>query len=237
MEQLYADAKDSAVEVEAAVYKLLLRKIWRQISRPERRLFILMYFRLPGLNRRIAAHEGVIVSFYSGMDKSTKALILLWLVFRVRKWRGLEVNGPELHRRWRAYLRFRRPWEEIVRDEEAEHKRTFNDPNRRETLDAPLRGKRRRAYGLGTREEADPDDLAQKVFALQVGKVDAWTDSYCTAQQRHYIHERFVEERSETEIANDQGVSQQAVSKVIIAGLRRIRKGLERDMGIGPEDS
>jgi hypothetical protein len=224
---LYFDAEESVLRVFHAVYKQIFRRIRKDLSRAERRAFLVMHMRFPGFNRRIVAHEPMIMTFYAGMDDSTRILIVLWLFFRVRSGRGFRINGEELFRRWRAYLRFRRYWEEMIREEEREARRVENDPGKRVTKDESDR-----SHGL----HDDIDDLITRIFLSRIGKIEDWVEKYCTERQGRCLAERFINDRPEIEIALLEGITQQAVSKAIAAGIGRIREGLERDQGIGPSD-
>jgi DNA-directed RNA polymerase specialized sigma subunit len=52
---------------------------------------------------------------------------------------------------------------------------------------------------------------------------------YCTPKQATHVIGKFRDEKTETEIAKEDGISQQAVSKSIRAACKRIREGLIHD--------
>ena len=56
-----------------------------------------------------------------------------------------------------------------------------------------------------------------------------WATKYCTPTMARHVIRRFADGKTETQIAEENGISQQAVSKSLTAAMRRIREGLIRD--------
>jgi hypothetical protein len=104
-------------------FKEIYHKIRRHMTVPERRVYALLYFRLPIFNGNVAVVNPIIMSFFADMDDQTQALILLVLVSKRREWGGEKDLDKELERRWRAYLKFYPYWLEITQDEDRQAKR------------------------------------------------------------------------------------------------------------------
>jgi predicted transcriptional regulator len=59
--------------------------------------------------------------------------------------------------------------------------------------------------------------------------LEDWASKYCTSKQAAHVVRKIRDEKTETEIAEEEGITQQAVSKSIRAAYKRIREGLIRD--------
>lgn len=205
------------------LFKQIYRKIRKNLSPTERRLFLLMYLPNPALGYRIIAADPVLTSFFTGMDRDTQNLILAALVFDRRERGGKDLE-TELLKLFRAYLRFYPYWVVIMQDDDRENKR-----KRLSSCDAPL--SQDCTDGLTLADVlADPKvSLSDRQRILKMDNVRDWAKSYCTPRQARLIHKYFVEEKTEGEIALEEGVTQQAVSKTILAGLRKIRQAVGGD--------
>jgi DNA-directed RNA polymerase specialized sigma24 family protein len=200
---------------------------------PERRAYALLYFRQPIFNDHVAATNPVIMSFFTNMDAETQTLILLVLVFRMREWGGEKNLDKELERRWRAYLRFYPYWLEIIQDEEREAKRQQGAQRKTLSLSHPIftdeDGNELRLEDVIADPKSKPANFLQAVILEGGAMLEDWAKMYCTPKQATHVVGRFREAKTETEIAKEEGISQQAVSKSIRAACKRIREGLIRD--------
>lgn len=229
------------------------RRIRRKLTPPERRFFALMWFRYypmlgtpprsPFLNR-ICTLDPVISSFFDGMDGDTKGLILTVLAFRVRTWenRNLEM---ELRKRWRMYLLFYPYWHAIIRMDEGKKKREqrFRHEFQCDSLFTPLDDVNKEILAdivpyippdqwFLSSEERVP---CKKLFDAKYTPKDALRDissimdKYCTKKQREIIKLHFSDDMTEQEIAKHMTISQPAVHKHIVAGVRNIQNALRRE--------
>jgi predicted DNA-binding protein YlxM (UPF0122 family) len=67
-------------------------------------------------------------------------------------------------------------------------------------------------------------------------KLPQWAAKYCTKTQAKYLISYFFCGQTESEIASENEVTQQAVSKGIKKGLKRLRSGLRKDRIVEFED-
>jgi Xaa-Pro aminopeptidase len=214
-------------------FKEVYRKIRRYMTVPERRLYALLYFRQPLFNYHVAVTNPIITSFFTNMDAETQTLILLVLVFKMREWGGEKDLDKELERRWRAYLRFYPYWVEIIQDEEREAKRQQGAQRKTLSLHHPIftdeDGNELRLEDTLAGPPSKPANLLQAVTLEDGAMLEHWAKTYCTAKQAIHVVRRFRDGKTETEIAKENGISQQAVSKSIRAACKRIGEGLIRD--------
>jgi hypothetical protein len=214
-------------------FKDIYRKIRRHMTVPERRAYALLYFRLPIFNYHVAAVNPIIMSFFTHMDDQTQALILLVLVFKQREWGGEKDLDKELERRWRAYLRFYPFWLEIIKDEDRQAKRQQTIQKCTLSLHRPdPDDKGEKKLTLEARlpdPKSSPSNVLQAIILKNGAILEDWAKTYCTPKQATHIVRRFRDEKTESEIAKEDGISQQAVSKSIRAACKRIREGLIRD--------
>jgi hypothetical protein len=214
-------------------FKEVYRKIRRGMTVPERRLYALLYFRQPLFNYHVAAVNPIITSFFMDMDLQTQALIILVLGFKVREWGGEKDLDKELERRWRAYLRFYPYWVEIIQDEEREAKRQQGARRKTLSLHHPIftdeDGHELRLEDVIADPQSKPANFLQAVTLEGGAMLGDWAKTYCTPKQATHVVGRFRDAKTETEIAKENGISQQAVSKSICAAFKRIREGLMRD--------
>lgn len=213
-------------------FRLVYRKIRDRLSYLERRVFKLMYFRQPMFAYHLAALNPMIYSFFSGMDDDTQLLILAVLVLKRREIDGRKDLDKELERRWRAYLRFYPYWLEIIRDEDRVAKRQKTTRRKTLSLDKPLRtsGNARRITGGDVQKDyrSPHANVLEALIASSEVTVADWASKYCTETQARHILKVAAGE-TETKIAEDEGITQPAVSKNIRVALKRIRAGLVRD--------
>jgi hypothetical protein len=214
-------------------FREIYRKIRRHMTVPERRAYALLYFRLPIFNRHVAVMNPIIMSFFADMDEQTQTLILLVLVFKRREWGGEKDLDKELERRWRAYLKFYPYWLEIIQDEDRQAMRQRTIRKCMLSLHHPDRDVR--GGKKLTLEEKLPDPKSRPANVLQAiilesgAKLEDWARQYCTPKQAAHVVKKIRDEKTETEIAEEEEITQQAVSKSIHAAYKRIREGLIRD--------
>lgn len=213
-------------------FKQEYRKMRHSLTRPERRAYALMYFRLRAFNYRVAVMDPVISSFFTGMDEETKGLILLVLVFKIHEWKENKSLDKELERRWRAYLRFYPYWVEVIQDEDREAKQRRTSEAKMLSLDQVIgtdeNGKELTLKHILPDPTSQPANLLQAIVLSSQPTLEKWAKKYCTpTQARHII--KVAGGKTELEIAESDGISQQAVSKSVRGGIRRIRSGLIRD--------
>jgi hypothetical protein len=213
-------------------FKEIYRKIRRHMTVPERRLYGLLYFRLPIFNGNVAVVNPLIMSFFADMDDQTQALILLVLVFKRREWGGEKNLDKEVERRWRAYLKFYPYWLEIIQDEDRQAKRQHTIQKCTLSLHHPDPEKARKKLTLEkilSDPKSSPANVLQAVVLGNGEMLEDWARKYCTVKQAVHVVRKFRDEKTETEIAEEEGITQQAVSKSIRSGYKRIREGLIRD--------
>ena len=217
------------------VYRIAYDRLRSQLGRAERRLYRLLHFPRCVFNYEIAATNPTIMSFWYGMDNTTQNLIVSVLVFGIKRVPDFLDARDELARRWRAYLRFYPYWCDMVQNDERERKRTARQWKRGRELSLSMTvGKEEdgRETKLSDRIAARNDNLNDLLtfwIGVSVESMRLWPEQYCTPKQAAHVIARFLENKSESEIAKEHGISQQAVSKSIMAGLERIRKGLRAD--------
>ncbi len=213
-------------------FKLVYRKIRHRLTYTERRIFKLMYFRQPMFGFHVAAMNPVILSFFTGMDDETQLLLLLVLVLKRKESGGEKGLDRELERRWRAYLRFYPYWLEIIRSEDRVAKQQRAIKSKTLSLESPIgldeNGKEFTGRDILADHRNKPVDLLQALVVSSQGRLAEWATKYCTVIQARHVT-RFAAGTSETKIAEDEGISQPAVSKSIRAAMNRIKKGLVRD--------
>jgi hypothetical protein len=213
--------------------KQVYLKIRDRLNIHERRMFKLMYFRLPRLGHRIATECPIARSFFLGMDEETRGLIILVLVFKVSGWGSTGGLDRELNRRWRAYLKLYPCSVEIRQDNEREAKRGEVDRKWLRSTEERLKGKDEdEKLILGDTledERARPKDLAQALVLAKTGDAKNWLRKYCTKKQADHIIKHLLDDKTEVEIAREENVTKQAIHDSIIAGLKRLENGLKRD--------
>jgi hypothetical protein len=211
-------------------FKEAYRKIRRRMTVPERRAYALLYFRQPLFNYHVAVTNPIIMSFFTNMDAETQTLILLVLVFKMREWGGEKDLDKELERRWRAYLRFYPYWLDIIQYEDREAKRQQTTQKCMLSLHHPdpadKGGKRLTLEDRLSDPKTRPANILQAIILENGAMVEDWAQKYCTPKQASHVVGRFRDGKTEAEIAKEDGISQQAVSKSIRAACKRIREGL-----------
>jgi hypothetical protein len=218
-------------------FKLVYRKVRRSLTRLERRVFQLLYFRQPIFGGRVAAMDPIINSFFTGMDGETQVLIFLVLVLKCNELGASENLDMELERRWRAYLRFYPYWLMLLQEEDRQKKRSTGIQGKTLSLDASAKpdssGRLLPLKDTVPDPKNKPTDLLQAFVSTSQGMLGGWADHYCTPTQARHL-KKFADGSTETAIAQKEGISQAAVSKSIKAALQRVRKGLIADGVIEP---
>ena len=214
-------------EAEACVELLMelalderYRVLRRHMTRSERRLFRFMYSRSTHVGDRIPYLNLLGRNFALGMGAQNAELFLSVIAYK-----GSKEQVEELKKRWTAYLELHPFWVDLLRFDDRERKRTRSRPF------TPL----------------EEDSLAsQSVFCgyknlpggqthVSEWSVESLTEKYCTETQSAYITQAYVEKKTHDSIAKESGVTQQAVSKAISAGLTKIRNGLEQNGLVRPK--
>ena len=208
------------------------RAIRRHLTRPERRAYALLYFGLPHLYPHIAFMDPVIRSFFTGMDEDTRTLIFLVLIFKVRQWKD-RVLDQELERRWRAYLRLYPHWVGIIQEEdrEAKHQQTAQRTTAsfQDVVGIDKSGAAWRLEETVFDPKNTPANLLQAIVREEQGELESWAHTYCAPKQATHVIKYFRDHNTEAQIAQKDGITQQAVNKSLHAGIERIAAGLRRD--------
>jgi hypothetical protein len=235
---LHREADDVYQGVLDYAFKLVYRKVRRSLTRLERRVFQLLYFRQPIFGGRVAAMDPIVISFFTGMDGETQLLIFLVLVLKRNELGESENLDKKLERRWRAYLRFYPYWLMLLQEEDRQKKRSKAIHGKTLSLDAPtLRDSSGRELSMKDTvadPKNKPTDLLQAFVSASQGMLGGWADKYCTTTQARHLT-RFADGSTETAIAQEEEITQAAVSKSIKAALRRVRQGLIADGLIEPK--
>src|SRR5262249_29275665 len=161
------------------------------------------------------------------MDAETQGMSIQLLVTRDAPPGERAELQVELLRRWRAYLRFYPYWADIVAEEEREARR------RRAAAGVSVEelGEESDDAGMPPRghvrsDQARPQRLAVGVRIACDPRFPEWVAKYCSACQARYVLAYLLEPKSERAIAQEHGVSQQAVSGGIQRGLRALKNAL-----------
>ena len=214
-------------------FKQVYRKISGLLSIPDRRAYALMYFRQPIFDYGIAAFDPVIMSFFNGMDKETRAMIIMRMVFKVDGWDGMKAIGKELEERWRAYLWIYPFWVVILETDEEEHQQEKRELKKTRLPSELIRGQEGETITVGevvADIKGESDNLLQNlVLEERRGLMEEWMGKHCTRKQVAHILKRYRDGKTEVAIAEEEGVSHQAVSKSINTAIRSIREGLKRE--------
>lgn len=210
------EAEDIQLEVLSWYFKNVYRAIRHKLTYFERRVFKLMYWRWPFTGYRIAALDFLTQGFLSGMDDDTRALVCLNLVYKRESIEGCKI-GDVVERRWKSYLRFYPSWVELIRSEEREKKRENSVGKKKAGLheleNVSAKSEDNALVG-STGIEFHPRELAAFLADLSIS-------------QQRVIRARFFDGKSQEEIASEEGITQQAVSKRIRAGINKLKKAIE----------
>lgn len=204
----HATAKDFGMR---RIYRLLRS----HMTRAEKRLFMLTYFRLPGLSYHIAADDPVVSSFAFGTDAMALALIAQVIgCGPLRENTGL---ARELERRWRAYLVMYPHLIGMLRDLDADKKHA----ERHQACDTEF----------GALQDQLPDHNASadrmSDVAMDFKKVEQLMETVCTARERRILNHR-RNGLGQEEIAKAEGMTQQGVSKAIMTAVHKLQRELNR---------
>lgn len=235
--------------------KEIYRKIRQELRPPERRFYALMWFRhFPVGNSsrgpflgRICAIDHVINGFFNGIDDRTRRLVLLVLAYKVKTWEKQDLE-KELSQRWKAYLRFYPYWLEIIRMDERDDKEekrlsrrcrslyeTYDDDNPNgiplvEKIsyiippDPLFKSPQERMFYEGIFETKDTEDTEKQ----QKYPLSSLIDRYCTEKQSKILKMR-GEGMTEQKIAERMGIKQPTVHEHMVAGIRKVQKGLRKE--------
>jgi len=152
---------------------------------------------------------------------------------KVHEW-GEEKNlDKELERRWRAYLRFYPYWVETIQNDDRQAKRQQTIQKWTLSLHHPdpddKGGKKLTLEERLPDPKTNPANLLQAIIPESGAMLENWAKKYCTPKQAAHVIRRFRDEKTQEEIAKEEGIRQQAVSKSILGACQRIREGLIRD--------
>lgn len=153
------------------------------------------------------------------------------LILKRREMDGRMDLGKELERRWCAYLRFYPYWLDILREDDRERQRRQTAATRTLSLDQSVgRSRERGISGIELQKDyRNPHaNLLEALIASSQGTLADWAAAYCTETQARHIL-RVAGGDTKTKIADDEAITQPAVSKSLKAALKRIREGLLRD--------
>lgn len=191
-------------------------KMRKHMTLAERRLFRFMCFRSEDLGWRVPALNILGRSFVLGLGSSNAELF-----FSVIAFGGSSEEVQELERRWKSYLRLYPFLVDLMRFDDREKKRRsktdFLTPQDSDNLYSQR----------GSLDE--PKCLPAALVDEDVGSIKRLTDTYCTETQKRYVTHAYIDNMTHASIAQKCGVSQQAVSKAITAGLNKIRHGIGDD--------
>ena len=237
LENLLMDVERAGPYLLGQACLQLYREIRRFLTPPERRLFALMYLqRLPMLGKPAVFPLGGITLWFDPVlqgvldDSRMVGLIILVAGCRVRGPEGAEL-AAELEARLKAYLAFYRFWLLTTRQREREsrkHRRgearlRVNDHVDVERVAEPATKELQRSAGWVLVLQQLLDNKDAELVLRKLGINDP----------RHIARMRWVEGRTQREIAGLTGISQQAVS----AQVRRLygevlEKLSERGVGV-----
>lgn len=187
-----------------------------ELSQAERRLFHFMYRRSPWFNGRIPALDQIGTGFLFGLDDEHASLVI-----GVAGYRGDADQRNELETRWKAFIGLYPFWLELLRSQDSERK----SRRRSEAMTPEIEDN----LGCDDPRELVDMHLPRELVDASIESVQILAEQYCTASQRPVIIGRFVDRKTQDELAIEFGVSQQAISRTLKSGLDRIRKGLFQD--------
>ncbi len=202
--------------------RVVYQRVRKYLSREERRAFQLLYLPTRWLNGRVAALEGLAWSFALEMDDETQGLLYMVLIRKAED----RAARDELGRRWNAFLRFYPHWLDMVRDDEREDRRRRSDRNPTEPF----------ADNTTRDPKVVSPDIARQFSAVTSERLSEWCARYCTSVQAAYLVAYYRDGLTESAIGRANNVTQQAVSKGIKEGLKRLRAGLRKDRVVELDD-
>lgn len=234
---LHLDAVDTWHHAMELGFREVYRRCRKELTRPERRLFQLPYFRHPrwypfllGLN------EGLVASFLE-LDPTLERRIFQRLILRMPP--DSPQADEEILRYWKAFLKvyawaieamtLTRQEEETLRAERKAHQR-----GRRVSAEEPLPGFKDLTY-RDVIEDADvesrPDQQTfQKLMrSFHKGALPPLIREYCVEDAKYLLPELEDNPPTQEELARHLGVSHQAVSKGRARAIQRLMAGFKRE--------
>ena len=212
------EAESVQLEVLSWYFKNVYRTIRHKLNYFERRVFKLMYWRWPFTGERIAALDSLAQGFLSSMDDDTKALVCLSLIYKRQIVDGYNIRDI-VEKRWKSYLRFYPSWVEITQHDEREKKRKRSRFNKKASSFE--------LENIPTKKPCNKDEpIKYSGIEFHPSAVLALLSKLNTGQQR-VMKSRFFDEKSQEQIAAEEGISQQAVSKRIVAGIKKLKEAIE----------
>ncbi len=199
------DARNRELAFHDAIARQIYRKVRKELSRAERRLFQLMYFRQPSLGNVIPLLDPVIRSFVANTDYKTFAL---WLSTAVLK-RGTATAAAELRRRYHLFLNFYPVWLLLVASDDRELGGEARDASRE--------------FDLRDTDHPMQPELAESLNDL--------ASRFCTDKERDVLVAHFCDGQSQATIAERLGVSQQAVGQRIKRARVKLQHALMSEPG------
>lgn len=187
-----------------------------ELSQAERRLFHFMYRRSPWFNGRIPALDQIGTSFLFGLDDEHASLVI-----GVACYGGDADQKNELETRWKAFIGLYPFWLELLRSQDSERKAR----RQLEAITPEIEDK----LGCDDPRKLIDMHLPRELIDASIESVQTLAEQYCTATQLPIIVGRFVDRKTQDELAIEFGVSQQAISRTLKSGLDRIRNGLFQD--------
>lgn len=190
-----------------------------ELSHAERRLFHFMYRRSPWFNGRIPALDQIGTGFLFGLDDEHASLVIC-----VAGYRSDADQKKELETRWKAFIVLYPFWLELLRSQDIERKSQHQSEVMTPEIEDDL--------GCDDPRELIDMHLPRELVDASIESVQMLAEQYCTATQRPIIVGRFVDRKTQGELAIEFGVSQQAISRTLKSGLNRIRNGLFQDQKV-----
>lgn len=217
-------------------FKKVYHEIRKDLTAPEKRAFALFYFSSVPIfgdkvrylfSGEIAIFNPVITGF--AINNENAIFLTLGVIFKNKIWNDCNIEEA-LMDCWIEYLKFYRLWEDITRSEGKERKRDKREKDKRkkvgireESLDKMIEDTEGNQFRL---EIPHQFDSMQGKRIEDQDQINAWLAKFCTEKQSKYLKLHYFDNLTEKEIAYKHNVSQQSVSKVIKAGLEKLRKGL-----------
>ncbi len=217
--------------VLAVGYEAVYKAISDQLSPIEQRVYQLSYFRQAMIDNRIPLFEPLTMNFLKEMGTSTVGLVILVLILQKDSlWDNKNLSN-ELKTRWLSYLKFYPFWVEIMQDSDREkyYQETVKPSIR--SLSETISEDGSITLGDTIKDESQndaiyPNMLQAVVLNHNAEKFENWIDSYCTDKQKNILQAYFYNDFNQKEIAQKEGISQQAVAKMLKQGIKRLNEGL-----------
>lgn len=208
-------------------FKLIFKRIYKQLTPVNRRVYTLIYFtRFPRLGKPLSRpfmgiplySSSLFTNFVEKMGEKIKDLVIKVLLRKEKRY------ASELEKLWRAYLKVDKALVYLIRCNwrEKKQKQRRNEYLSKKNLKyVPYESLSDKQKVFTKKQETySRAPITQK----QLGRI---IENRCTNKEKRRIMLN-VQGYSEDEIAGNEGVSQQAVSKSVKNGQRKIREAVRR---------